>query len=190
MCIRDSPCSITSLPINDNPIQSGTYLSGGTITSTGTIANNATVVFQAATSITLSAGFSAAAGSNFTTQIENCVSTLESEEVAAINRTKRVSNRKNIDKKALRLSATDMEVYPNPFKNQTQIAYQLSQATHLSIQLIDLNGRLVKQVLPPSFQETGRYQLELSATDFSTGIYLLQLQTNDGIVTKKLVIQE
>jgi len=184
------PCSITTLPINENPIQSGTYLSGGTITSTGTIANNATVVFQAATSITLSAGFTAAAGSNFTTQIENCVNPLESEEVAAINRTKRVSTRKNIDKQALRLSAMNMEVYPNPFKNKTQIAYQLTQASHLSIQLIDLNGRLVKQVLPPSFQETGRYQLELPATDFSTGIYFIQLQTNDGIVTKKLVIQE
>ncbi|MFK7982937.1 MAG: reprolysin-like metallopeptidase [Saprospiraceae bacterium] len=193
LCIETSnttdPCSITTLPVNDNPIPTGTYVSGGTITSTGTVANNTTVAFKAPTSITLSAGFTAATGSSFTAQIENCVSSFGSESIATANKITPPAITKNIDKKALPLSQTNLEVYPNPFKNQTQINYHLSSPTHLSIQLMDINGRLIQQVLPISFQSSGSYQLGLQASDLNTGVYFLQLQTNDGVLTKKLIIQ-
>ena len=188
LCIESSttnPCNVTSLPLNDNPIPTGTYVSGGTITSTGTIAANTTVTFKAPTSITLNAGFTAAAGSNFTAQIENCVNSFDAEEtIAFLNKTTPTTSN-NQDKL---VSPINFEVYPNPFSKQTQINYHLSVPTHLSIRFMDINGRVIEQVLPISFQPMGSYQLELSAANFSTGVYFLQLQTSDSILTKKLIM--
>jgi len=180
----------SNLAVDDNPVPTGTYTSCEFLTSIGTIANNTTVLFQANTSITLSPGFTAIAGCDFIAQIADCNNLFPKAATVVVNQRSPISKRQNIDKKQWRQAAIDLAVSPNPFNNQTQISYQLSTDSEVSIQLVNLNGQLVKQVLPNSFQQAGTYQMELVAKEFSTGIYFLHLQTKDAIVTKKIVVQQ
>ena len=65
--------------------------------------------------------------------------------------------------------------YPNPFKNQTTIEYELSQAGNVSLSLIDVNGRLLKRLFAGQKQK-GKHSFQLNSLDLSTGIYLVKLQ--------------
>ncbi len=186
-------CTVTppsTLTINDDPITPDTYTSCEFITSTGNVATNTTVVFQANTSITLSPGFIATAGCNFTAQIADCANALANEELTIVHKRPAISKRPQINKQQLRQAAMNVTIAPNPLRQQTQIQYNLPNATDLSIQLMDLNGKLIREVLPATYQEMGVHQLTLNATPFPTGIYLLHLQTKETVITKKLVIQQ
>gem|GEM_PF-3338198 len=123
-------------------------------------------------------------------EIVSCSSTIPQEETVAMNQRTPISKRPYINKTQWRRANINLEVSPNPFKQQTNIKYQLPNATPLSIQLRDINGKLVQEILPTSSQQAGIHQLILDATPFPTGVYFLQLQTNKRVLTKKLIIQQ
>ncbi len=186
ICSEVDPNSITNLSLNQTPILEGTYVSCGIITATGTIATNTTVTFKAETSITLNAGFSVASGSTFNGQIENC-ETSSKEEVMASQRNKDYWGTEPTNKKNKEI-ISNLQIFPNPVKNVTQIAYKLAVDSDLTINLVNMNGKLMKRVVAPVFQTAGAYQIPLAVNDLVAGIYFLYFQNNETIITKKLVI--
>jgi len=83
-----------------------------------------------------------------------------------------------------------LTVYPNPFKNNTLIDYKINEKTNVTVRLLNTNGQVLKTVLPPSLQEKGDYQFQLNTPELSSGIYLIQLQTDKSILTKRIVVLE
>ncbi len=63
----------TTLPVNDNPIVSGTYEAQQVITSSGTVANGGNVLFKAGTSIELLPNFEILLGGIFEVMMQGCV---------------------------------------------------------------------------------------------------------------------
>ncbi len=74
-----------------------------------------------------------------------------------------------------------LEVYPNPAQDQVRV--QLQEITALGIQLRNTIGQTVLE-RRSSFQQTN-----LNLSHLATGIYLLTVETEQGEITRKLLIE-
>jgi hypothetical protein len=78
-------------------------------------------------------------------------------------------------------------IYPSPFKDQLSVALNLSQGQHVTIQLVDINGKVVYQkqhTLPEGAQTI---HLNLKERSLVSGIYVLHINGTNINVVKKLV---
>jgi hypothetical protein len=89
------------------------------------------------------------------------------------------------------LSAAELPVrlFPNPTDANATLAYDLVEQTTLSIALLDLNGRLLRTLQTKTTQQAGAHQANIEVSDLAAGVYLLQIQTDKGVQTHKLVRQ-
>ena len=75
-------------------------------------------------------------------------------------------------------------IYPNPAKDKITIINNGNLSVKTQISIFNVTGQ---QVLSEIYNNQN--QIEINVNSFSEGIYLLKIQTNDGMVIKKLVIQ-
>ncbi len=81
--------------------------------------------------------------------------------------------------------------YPNPFNPVTQIEFAIPHKSMVSLKIYDINGKLVR-TLSNSVKTQGVYRSVWNATNdqglkVSSGVYFYQLQTDDRIMTKKML---
>jgi flagellar hook assembly protein FlgD len=75
--------------------------------------------------------------------------------------------------------------YPNPFNPSTLIGYDLPRDSHVSLEIFDLNGRLVKTLINGYFR-AGKHQVAWNADQISSGIYLVRLVTGKKVFNQKI----
>ena len=80
-------------------------------------------------------------------------------------------------------------VYPNPAKDQSQIGFYLPEHIAISLDIIDLNGKVMKNVVGGNF-EAGSYEFDVDHGELSSGIYLYRLDAGETKLTKRLVISK
>lgn len=85
------------------------------------------------------------------------------------------------------LQSQRLSVFPNPFNSTTALSYYLPQAGKVRVQVFDTAGRLVK-TLAQGRQEAGAYSLTFTGNQLPSGVYLVQLQTDDHLVTRKMLL--
>jgi hypothetical protein len=82
--------------------------------------------------------------------------------------------------------AMKMEVYPNPASDQISWDIKTQEASSYTVSLIDINGKVVfnKSINGKivSYKDT------LSLVDFANGVYTLQVTTNKGTSSQKVVV--
>lgn len=80
-------------------------------------------------------------------------------------------------------AANSVYVFPNPSVGTLNVRSQVAGAPILSVELLDLNGRLVKSI-------AGNKSMEVRLEErVAPGMYLVRVQTAKGIVTKKVVME-
>jgi hypothetical protein len=77
---------------------------------------------------------------------------------------------------------------PNPVAGQTSIAYNLPAATKVRLSIMDMSGKEIT-IVKNAAQEKGSYVIQVNASALSNGIYIYRLETDDGIITKKMIVQ-
>jgi hypothetical protein len=76
---------------------------------------------------------------------------------------------------------------PNPFQHETKIGFTLPEAMEASIEVFDVNGRLVKSI-SQSFAR-GYNNIELERINFETaGVFYYRLQAGTYIATKRMIV--
>lgn len=78
--------------------------------------------------------------------------------------------------------------YPNPASDQVTIEYQLEEATDVRIQVQDIFGKQVANVLNEK-QSAGSHELNWATAGLANGIYFIRIITEEGALTGKLVIR-
>ena len=78
--------------------------------------------------------------------------------------------------------------YPNPFNPVTTINYIINQPSNLKIAVYDIAGRQVDLILNNEFKTTGEYKIHWNASNNASGIYYIQVKSDFGIETKKVVL--
>ena len=163
-------------PTNGN-IPAGTYQVTGDITSSGTVNSPDVVIFKASNSIALGINFEVKIGATFEALIENCAAL--DEELTETRTEEQEQSIQNIE---------NFQIFPNPFSNQTTIAYQLDKPAKVSISLFDISGRVVTQLLTKKLHSAGRHELIFNATEYPEGIYMALLNTPNQIISKRMVL--
>lgn len=77
--------------------------------------------------------------------------------------------------------ASNFAVYPNPSNGLVNLASKNNMAIN-AIQITDLNGRVVRNINTNGVSET-----QINISDLTTGLYFLNVQTDSGSGTTKIV---
>mgnify|MGYP003686670771 CR=1 FL=1 len=80
------------------------------------------------------------------------------------------------------LPFTDLLVTPNPFEDNFNVSYTLTDRENIELVLYDALGKKVR-VLDVASHGIGTHQLSVSAADLSAGLYLLRLSSPAGSKT-------
>ena len=83
--------------------------------------------------------------------------------------------------------ALSLKCYPNPFNNITTIVYQIPSKGQVFLSVYDIAGRKL-QDLVSHIQPAGSYRFELSSHNLPTGLYFIQLNFNQRLVTIKALV--
>jgi endoglucanase len=78
-------------------------------------------------------------------------------------------------------------LYNNPYNNSTQITFELSETLPIKIALYDLAGKEIKTITQQTFTP-GLHIINWERESLVAGMYVMQLQSNKFISTKKLII--
>ena len=76
--------------------------------------------------------------------------------------------------------------YPNPFNSSTTIQFRIPQNSHLTLDILDINGGIVEKLFSGKL-EKGSHFVTWNPPHISSGIYFMVLQSNNNIMTNKLL---
>jgi hypothetical protein len=81
-------------------------------------------------------------------------------------------------------------LYPNPASVTTQLAYENKSTGLVSLQMYDMNGRLVGDLLNEN-QGIGKHKIRINveAMHLPKGLYFLQLRNSEGVQNVKLAVE-
>jgi hypothetical protein len=77
--------------------------------------------------------------------------------------------------------------YPNPFNDRTMLRYHLAQASPVSLQIFNLRGERIADVVR-GVQQAGSYQVPFDARDLASGLYVIRLQTNQAVGVGRMLL--
>lgn len=78
--------------------------------------------------------------------------------------------------------------YPNPFNPITKIKFELPQESKVTIEVYDILGRKVAQLINNEVRQPGRYEVQFNGHNFASGIYFYRLVATGFIDTKRMVL--
>jgi alkaline phosphatase D len=82
-------------------------------------------------------------------------------------------------------------VYPNPTTNTIHVNYGMNKDASVSVNITNLEGKIVKILTPLQKQAAGIYNLDdYFVGDLNAGIYFLNIKTDEANVARKIVIQK
>ena len=77
--------------------------------------------------------------------------------------------------------------YPNPFNPSTALRYSLLAASHVSLKVYNLLGRLVA-TLEDGDRSAGRHEVRFDASGLASGVYFYTLQAGGMVQTKRMIL--
>lgn len=77
--------------------------------------------------------------------------------------------------------------YPNPFNPATEIRYQMSEASHVTLMVYDVLGREVATLVNGE-REAGTHRVRWEAAGLPSGVYLCRLKASGFVETKKMAL--
>ncbi|MFN0204182.1 MAG: FG-GAP-like repeat-containing protein [Bacteroidia bacterium] len=82
-----------------------------------------------------------------------------------------------------------LQIAPNPSKQQTKFSYQLAKSSQVSLTIYDSSGKKVAQPLY-EFQTKGEHQFQWNHSELSAGLYFCILSAEGQQQTQQLMILE
>ncbi|MBK9399583.1 MAG: PKD domain-containing protein, partial [Bacteroidetes bacterium] len=79
-------------------------------------------------------------------------------------------------------------VHPNPFRNQSEIRFELTKSATIDLAVIDVSGRVLEQYCKNELKPKGIYNFKFGG--YPTGMYSVLLKVNGFQLMQKLVKEE
>jgi len=92
-----------------------------------------------------------------------------------------IDNVKEINKESLAINA-----FPNPFKNELNVSYNLTNNAIVKISITDALGNNISELYNNNNQTKGKHNLKISTQNLSSGFYILKVIINDSIHSFKI----
>jgi hypothetical protein len=81
----------------------------------------------------------------------------------------------------------NLEIYPNPSRDVFNVEFVSENTQTIEVRIINLVGEIIFTETLENFE--GEYTNSFNMSEYSKGVYLLELDTDLGIVNKKLILQ-
>ncbi len=91
------------------------------------------------------------------------------------------------DAAAVRTAVSD--VSPNPATGPVHVAYQTAGTDPVTMQLFDMQGRLVRTLIAGTPMESGGHELTLDPSGLAAGVYLVRLMQGGAASVRAVVIE-
>lgn len=82
-----------------------------------------------------------------------------------------------------------MSVFPNPAQDFVTVEFSLPLADHLEINLLDLQGRVIKSFYDFDPYQEGNMRFSFDMSPLAAGTYLLNIRTEKGVVLNKKLVK-
>ena len=85
--------------------------------------------------------------------------------------------------------------YPNPFNPRTQIQFVLGTDDLVSLNIYDIQGRIVQSLIDNTFFPAGHYSITWDGhnnvgTQVPSGMYFYKLVSEQQTITKKMIMMK
>lgn len=153
--------------------------------SSVTIGGDAVAVYKAGNSINLDPGFEVQLGVEFTAEIDDCTfpSEFTNDDVE-----ERDESDNDDTENLITGYPTALYAYPNPFADITTLEYQLAEDAQVEITVYNMQGALMRTLLPAQTRIAGKYQMQFDGSSLTDGIYYVRMRTGQEWITQKLVL--
>ena len=84
-------------------------------------------------------------------------------------------------------NVNNVSLYPNPTSDVTNVSFDLTENTNVTINLFDISGRVVKTI-PTQFLTSGNNNITIQTSDVNAGVYFANISTDKFSKTYRLVI--
>ena len=149
------------------------YFADDCITTSQEINNDAVVLYSSEGKVLLNPGFETELGVTMCATIHDCTSSKSTEgEGQSIS--------ESID--------TEIQIYPNPFSEKTNIQINLIEDSFINISIYDLQGKKIRTLVDEKKVSKGICQYSINADELPQGTYLCKIQTKSGTQTKKIMV--
>ncbi|MBC8265338.1 MAG: T9SS type A sorting domain-containing protein, partial [Flavobacteriales bacterium] len=81
----------------------------------------------------------------------------------------------------------NLEVYPNPSRDIFNVTFTTKEKQDLEIRILNVIGEEVFTESKTQF--VGEYTKQINLEEYPKAIYFLEIETNDGVINKKLILQ-
>ncbi len=79
-------------------------------------------------------------------------------------------------------------IQPNPVADEALLSFDLQQKEQIRLQLLDVQGKLVRQLSGWRKWTAGQHGLLIERGSLAAGVYLMVLETNSGVVLVKILV--
>jgi hypothetical protein len=79
-----------------------------------------------------------------------------------------------------------VNVFPNPMTNFTNVRINLSEKTDVSLQVVDMTGKLAMHKVYEN--QNGLFSIVLDASSLNAGTYVLKINAGEKYTTKKITV--
>ncbi|MFD3000902.1 PA14 domain-containing protein [Pontibacter toksunensis] len=88
------------------------------------------------------------------------------------------------------LEESQLTAYPNPFTTNATIQFTLAASEQASLELYDVQGRLVRSLYEGTAEAGAPRSFELKAEGLTRGVYIIRLVTGTKVLTQKIVLEK
>jgi len=180
-CLPNQPTESILQVEGDESIPPNIYYSALIIQATGEVLADESVMLKAGEVIDMSAGFEANPGSDFVAEIGLCPI------IETVTSSPETSRQITVTSPSTGYE-TQLQIAPNPFKEQTNIQLKLEQDDLVSLMVYDQAGRLVHQILTKKYLTKGTHDFILSGELLTGGLFFLELVTSNERQMKKMIL--
>lgn len=107
------------------------------------------------------------------------------EDITAIARM-RVRSLNPTSNEVTQLEDNQVQLFPNPAKDEFSVSFQLKQASDVELNLMDLTGKSLQR---KEFKQSLNESVNWDVRNLPSGTYLMQVKSEEGFKTKKFTIQ-
>ncbi len=87
-------------------------------------------------------------------------------------------------------NAIHLDAFPNPFGSSTQIFYELQANANVNIAVYDVLGNKIETLVNNEDQISGKHSFDFSAKNRAKGIYLVAVNIDGYVYTKRIVLAD
>ena len=77
-------------------------------------------------------------------------------------------------------------MYPNPATDMTNIEFNITSTSEVTVQVINALGQVV--YTNDMGDVNGAQKVQVNTTDFEAGMYLVQINVNGSVITKRVSV--